>query len=135
MVEHVRSEAIRPEFVLCSSARRARDTLEKLRPAFGRDVEVVVTDDLYGADSESLLRRLGNVDPGIVSVMLVGHNPGLHDLALVLVGDGTAAATAQLRVKFPTGALATLHLSDATWDHLAPGEAYLASLVTPSQLP
>jgi phosphohistidine phosphatase len=119
---------------LCSSARRARDTLELLTPAFGREFDVVVTDDLYGADSDSLLRLLSNVDPSIASVMLIGHNPGLHDLALELVGDGTAAAIAQLHVKFPTGALATLQLSEAIWDQLAPGEAYLASLVVPSQL-
>ena len=94
-----------------------------------------VTDELYAADSGDLLRRLGNIDPGIAAVMIVGHNPGLHDLALELVGDGDTAAIAQLRVKFPTGALATLQLDRTSWDRLAPGVAYLASLVLPRQLP
>ena len=96
---------------------------------------MVVTDELYAADSGDLLRRLGNIDPGIAAVMIVGHNPGLHDLALELVGDGDTAAIAQLRLKFPTGALATLQLGRTSWDRLAPGVAYLASLVLPRQLP
>ena len=126
---------MRPDLVLCSSARRACDTLDQLRPGFGPEVEVIVTGELYGADSDRLLRRLGDVDPGIAKVMIVGHNPGLHDLALELVGEGDAAAIAQLHAKFPTGALATLQLRRTSWDRLAPGEAYLASLVLPRKLP
>ncbi len=117
--------------VLCSSARRARETLTELKPALGDQAEVVVTDDLYGADAAEILHRLGEVDQNIASVMIVGHNPGLHDLALELTGDGDAAAISQLHTKFPTGALATLHVGRTRWDELAAGQAYLASLVLP----
>jgi phosphohistidine phosphatase len=134
IAEHIRSEAVRPAFVLCSSARRACDTLDELKPALGHHVEVVVTDDLYGADVGELLHRLGEVDGDIDPVMIVGHNPGLHDLALELTSDGDDAAVAQLHTKFPTGALATLQLGRSSWGRL-PGQAYLVSLVLPRQLP
>jgi phosphohistidine phosphatase len=116
---------------MCSSARRARETLAQLKPALGNHAEVRVTDDLYGADAGEILHLLGKVDENIGSVMIVGHNPGLHDLALVLTGDGDAAAIAQLHTKFPTGALATLQLGPTRWDALVAGQAYLASLVLP----
>ena len=125
------SEAVRPRLVLCSSARRARETLAELKPALGDQAEVVVTDDLYGADTAEILHRLGEVDQNIASVMIVGHNPGLHDLALDLTAHGDAAAISQLNAKFPTGALATLHVGRARWDELAAGQAYLASLLLP----
>ena len=131
IAEHVRSEAVCPALVLCSSARRACETLDAIRPALGDHAEVVVTDDLYGADADLLLRRLREVGQDVDSVMVVGHNPGLQDLALELTGDGDEAAIAQLHTKFPTGALATLQLGEASWDQLAPGRAYLASLVLP----
>jgi phosphohistidine phosphatase len=135
IAQHVRSEAVRPALVLCSSARRARDTLDVLKPALGHQVEVRVDDALYGADARQLLDRLREVGQDIASVMIVGHNPGLHDLAVELTGDGTEAAISQLHTKFPTGALATLDVGRTRWDELAPGQAYLTSLVLPRQLP
>ena len=120
--------------MLCSSARRARETLAELKPALGDRAEVLVTDDLYGADAGEILHRLGEVDQNTASVMIIGHNPGLHDLALELTGDGDAAAISQLHTKFPTGALATLQLGRIRWDELAAGQAYLAALVVPTLL-
>jgi phosphohistidine phosphatase len=134
LAEHVGSQRVRPALVLCSSARRACDTLDELKPSLGEHVEVLITDDLYGAGSGELLHRLGDVDEDIDSVMVVGHNPGLHDLALELTGDGDESAIAQLRTKFPTGAMATLQLGQS-WGELAPGQAYLTSLVLPRKLP
>ena len=131
IADHLRSEAVRPALVLCSSARRARETLAEVKPALGDQTEVVVSGDLYGADADEILRQLGDVDRDIASVMIIGHNPGLHDLALELTGEGDEAAISQLHSKFPTGALATLQLGPTTWSDLAPGQAYLANLVLP----
>jgi phosphohistidine phosphatase len=132
IADHLRMvQAVRPQLVLCSSARRARETLAELTPVLGDHVEVVVTDDLYGADADEMLRLLREIGRDIASVMIVGHNPGTHDLALELTGDGDEAAIAQLHTKFPTGALATLQLGHASWDQLTAGQAYLADLVLP----
>jgi phosphohistidine phosphatase len=131
---HLRSEGIRPALLLCSSARRARDTLEALRPALGESPDVRIDEGLYGADATEILERLRTVDPDVASVLVVGHNPGLHDLAVGLAGDGDESALAQLRTKFPTGAMATLDLGASSWAQLAPGQAYLARVVLPRQL-
>jgi phosphohistidine phosphatase len=130
---HLLSEGVRPELVLCSSARRARDTLDALRPVLGKRADLRTERGLYGAGAEEIMERLRIVDPEAASVMIVGHNPGLHDLVTRLAGDGDEAAVRQLRTKFPTGALATLDLSSA-WVGLAPGQAYLSRLVVPRLL-
>jgi phosphohistidine phosphatase len=131
MATHLRAAHIRPALVLCSSARRTRDTLEAIRAAFDDSAEVRVEDRLYGAGATTVLSMLRAVDPAVPSVMVIGHNPGLEDLAGALAGDGTETALRQLRTKFPTCALATLELRSSTWPDLAFGGAFLSSIVLP----
>jgi phosphohistidine phosphatase len=64
--------------------------------------------------------------------MLIGHNPALQDLALVLAKPG--AELERLEAKFPTAAVARLALMSATWAQLSPGQAVLADWVVPKQL-
>jgi phosphohistidine phosphatase len=131
---HLRAAEIRPALVLCSSARRTRDTLEVLRPSLGETTEVRIEERLYGAGVTEILALLRTIDPAVPSAMVIGHNPGLEDLALALAGDGTEAALRQLRSKFPTGALATLDVRSAAWPQLAFGAAFLRSVVLPREL-
>jgi phosphohistidine phosphatase len=126
---HLQRAGISPALVLCSSARRACETLEAVKPALGDQAVVEVEDDLYGASAAALLARLRKVGSDVSSVMLIGHNPGLEDLTIRLSGDGDAAAISQLQTKFPTAALATLDLGPIGWDQLGAGRAYLASVV------
>lgn len=133
MNAHLLAEGIRPDLALCSSARRARDTLAAIRATLV-STDVRVEDWLYGADAGDILDQLRAVDAQRSSVMVIGHNPALGDLATDLAGDGDDAAMAQLRTKFPTGALATLDLGPTSWARLRPGAAYLTSLVLPRQL-
>jgi phosphohistidine phosphatase len=118
-----------PELVLCSSAVRTRETLELLQPALA-DVRAQFEDELYGASSEALCERLRAVPDEIGSVLLIGHNPGLHDLALALATGGRARE--RLEAKFPTAALATLACQ--SWSELRPGAAELLAFVVPKQL-
>jgi phosphohistidine phosphatase len=131
---YMQDHGIRPALVLCSPARRAQDTLAIVWPLLGADVEVRVENGIYSADADDVLGRLQSVPSSIASVMVVGHNPTLHDLAIALAADGDHDALSQLRVKFPTGALAALDLGGAEWAELGPGDAYLSSLVLPRQL-
>jgi phosphohistidine phosphatase len=131
---HCRSHGVRPSLILCSSARRARQTLELVQPAFGDHVEVHVDDDVYWADDDDLLARVHAIGDDVTSAMIVGHNPALHHLGLRLTGDGTPTAVAQLHTKFPTGALATLAIGQVGWRDVAPGCARLAALVIPRAL-
>ena len=134
IAKYLQAEGIRPQLVLCSPARRTRDTLELVRPAIGRDVEVEIEDELYGADALELLDRIRRFDERIESVMLIGHNPGMQDLAIELAGGGERDALEQLHTKFPTAALATFDLGGTRWAELGARQASLTSLVLPRQL-
>ncbi len=123
--EYLRSEETEVSLVLCSSARRTRETLERVQPPG----EVMIEPGLYGASASQLLERLRRVPDDFESVMLIGHNPALEDLTLTLARRGTELAGH----KFPTGALATLTFS-GPWHALAPEEATLTGFVKPREL-
>jgi phosphohistidine phosphatase len=133
IAEHLRDMSVRPQLVLCSSARRAVDTLAPSRRVL-EEAEVRIEDWLYGASARRVLTQLREIDPRFDCVMVVGHNPTLEDLALELTGDGDEKAMTQLQAKFPTGALATLHLGDSSWSQLRAGRAQLAAMVIPRKL-
>jgi len=130
VAKHLRTNAIEPELVLCSSARRTRETLAGVGPAG----EYVIESELYSASPGDLVDRLRRVPEEISSVMLIGHNPSMQMLALRLARrDDDAAARATLERKFPTGALATLTF-ECGWSELGPGSARLAEFLTPREL-
>ncbi len=110
--------------VVCSSARRARETLELVAPPG----KVEIDDRLYGASADELLHRVRRVPGHVQTVMLVGHNPAVHHLTVELSNAGELAVA-----KFPTGALATLRFT-GSWRSLAPGHAQLVAFVKPREL-
>jgi phosphohistidine phosphatase len=133
LADHVRTNGIRPAQVLCSPARRTRETLAGVAPGG----EELIEPDLYSATGSELLDRLRQVPEEVPSVMIVGHNPALQTLVLRLTGangptlDGSDLAEVQR--KFPTGALATLTF-ECGWRELGPGRAELAAYVRPRTL-
>jgi len=131
IAKHLAQLQIQPELVLCSSAVRARETLERVRVALGTTSRVRLEDELYGASAERLLERIRLVPEAVASGMVIGHNPGLQELALLLAPDGVDRG--RLEEKFPTAALATLTLATA-WSQAAPGAAVLTAYVVPKQL-
>jgi phosphohistidine phosphatase len=128
---HLREQRIEPSLVLCSSARRARETLAAIEPALGADVEVRIDADLYGASAPDLMERVRALPDDAESVMMIGHNPAMASLALSLAGQGRDLP--RLERKFPTAALATLEL-EGSWRELEDGGAELVGLVTPKEL-
>jgi phosphohistidine phosphatase len=130
IAEHLRRQPIGSTLVLCSSARRARETLERVTPALD-PVEVRIERELYEASAEDLLQRLREVPDEAESVMLVAHQPAIQELALHLAGEGSELK--RLRAKFPTAALATLTFA-GDWSELGHGSAELVAYVRPKQL-
>lgn len=131
---YMRRAKVRPDLVLCSSAARAVQTYEAISTGLNGPVTMSLEDDLYGATGTGLLVRLQDITEAVATVLLVGHNPGLQDLALMLAGDGDPPGLTRLGDKFPTCALATLDVP-TPWASLGPGHAYLESLVVPHDLP
>jgi phosphohistidine phosphatase len=128
---YIGSSGIEPAFVLCSSARRTRETLAGIGLALGDQAAISVEPALYGADDDELLARLRDIPEQPESVLLIGHNPGVQDLALRLAREGSELG--RLQEKFPTGGLATLELT-CSWAELGDGAARLADFVVPREL-
>jgi phosphohistidine phosphatase len=128
MAKHMRAQELVPELVLCSTARRARETLEGIEPALGRG-RVRVEGELYGASAHELLARLRRLPDDVGSVLVIGHNPGLHELALELAGPAP-----ELAGKFPTAALASLAFDGSVWGELGPEATELVELTRPRDL-
>jgi phosphohistidine phosphatase len=91
---------------------------------------VLIEDGLYGAGAGALLSRIGSVAGDVRCLLLIGHNPGLEDLAIRLAGAGKRSLRDELALKFPTAALALLTFT-GEWDELDAGSATLEQLFKP----
>jgi phosphohistidine phosphatase len=128
LAAHIERSGISPALVLCSPARRTMDTLRLISGSFRDPVEILVEEELYGAGMGELLRRLRDVGEATPSVMLIGHNPAIHELALALARS--VDDLRQLKTKFPTGAMATLAVPGA-WKDLGAEPADLLEFALP----
>ena len=132
LAKHLRQHGIAPALVLCSSARRSRDTLALIARSLPRTTKILVEDELYAAPAEALLQRLGRIPDVLPSALLIGHNPGLQDLALTLAGHGPGLD--RLKEGLPTCALVAMRISAPTWRELMPGTAEVIDYVIPRDL-
>jgi phosphohistidine phosphatase len=121
------------ELVLCSTARRTRETWDGVRNGLRAAHDVRFVPEVYEATADDLLDVLHQVDDRYTSVLLIGHNPGMEELAGGLAADGKRKALARLGNGFPTGALATLSF-DVAWAELERGAARLERYVRPKDL-
>jgi phosphohistidine phosphatase len=132
MCDYLTAEEIRPELALCSSALRTRETLARILPGLGSELTVRIEPSLYSFDADALLQRLQQLPADVGSVMLIGHNPAMQELASLLAAGGDRLD--ELRRGFPTAALAELDLGGGSWRELAPGTGRLTRFIVPREL-
>lgn len=123
-----------PDLVLCSSACRTRESLALTLPFLRGEATILLEDNLYLASGAKLLNRLREVEDRFRRVMLVGHNPGLQDLALMLADSGPEDERALMAEKFPTAALAVIDIASERWGGIERRGGALARFVTPRAL-
>lgn len=136
MAEAMAVRRLSPALTLCSAAARTRATWDLMAPALG-DVPTHYEPGLYLASAKDLLQRLRLVPATTASVLVVGHNPGLHELALLLVAaEATRAGVglSRLRAKFPTAALAVFAVPFAAWSGLVAASCPLDLFLRPADL-
>lgn len=121
------------DLVLCSSARRTRETLDLVLDELSPAPRTLIEDELYLASREKLAARLGRLDAGDVNVLLIGHNPGLHELAVALADQTSPAFRALASGKFPTAAYVSFRIP-ADWSGLGSSRHELIGYVTPESL-
>ena len=118
------------DLVLCSSAERTRETATLVLAAYRPPPPVRYEDALYLAGAGRLLRRLRELDESIAAVLLIGHNPGLHELAAALASPTSPHYRDLAEGKFPTAARASFSI-DGPWMSLDRGRHTLIAYATP----
>jgi len=128
-------EHLSPDLVLCSSAVRTRATIGLVLSGLPPPLpDVAYDDDLYLASPADMLSLIHGVDPARAQLMLVGHNPGLHALALALAGTGEPDALRRLTEHMPTAALTVIRFKLRAWSDVRVGKGHLERFVTPRSL-
>jgi phosphohistidine phosphatase len=122
-----------PDMVLVSPARRVQQTLAALEP-WDETPLIEPVEALYLADARQMLVLLREVHETVRSVMLIGHNPGLHELATLLAANsGESEHKRRLLAAMPTGALAEFAIA-TQWQHLDGGGTRLVRFLAPRDL-
>lgn len=116
-----------PAMALCSSAARTKQTLAGVMETV-KIAKVEYSRDVYHADTEDFIDLIQGLDDKYESVIVVGHNPTVHQVIATLAADDNAFA-GQLMRGYAPGTLSVLHMPRASWKDLQPGENKLADLI------
>jgi phosphohistidine phosphatase len=131
---YLAEQGLVPDLVLASTALRVRETLDPVLKALGRRPRVTFDRRLYEADADDILGVLRETSPAAPALLVVGHNPGLSDLAELLVASGSDEAQRAMLEKFPSAGLAVIDFAVDDWRDLKPGSGRLDRFVTPRSL-
>jgi phosphohistidine phosphatase len=132
--EYMRQKGYGAPQVLCSPAARTRETLDLLRARHQALGKAHFDRSLYLADMSGLLECIRKIAGKSGALLLVGHNPGLHELALDLAAERASADWLAMHQKFPTGALASFEVPIENWAEIKLGQAKLLEFIWPKSI-
>ncbi|MBL8884525.1 MAG: histidine phosphatase family protein [Hyphomicrobium sp.] len=133
--EMIAALGLKPSLILCSSAKRTRETLDVAMPEMKlpSHTEIVTDDKLYLASFMTLIEVLRETRDVHKCVLIIGHNPGLHEFAVALAGSGDTGPLTAMQDRFPTAALAVLEFKRSHWRDVRSGEGRLTAFWTPKK--
>ena len=131
---HLRDLGLEFDYVVASPAIRVGETLDAVVAGYGRKLAPVWERRIYLASAATLLDVIHELPAGADRVLLVGHNPGLEDLVLMLVPEAADGLRGLVEEKYPTATLAELTLAVDGWDGAAAGAAALTRYIRPRDL-
>jgi phosphohistidine phosphatase len=123
-----------PNQVVCSPAQRTRDTWDVVAKSFTNPAPAGFEKRLYDANAEKVIAVLREAKPDSHTVMLVGHNPGMQDVANLLIASGDIEQRANLHQKLPTGSLVVIDFAIDSWAELHAHGGRLDRFITPRSL-
>jgi len=124
-----------PDRVLVSPAARTQETWKHVAKAFKPAPPATLVEQLYDATPHAILAAIQDMRKNTTHTLLViGHNPGLQELALMLIASGDVEARESLREKLPTSGLVIIDFAVDHWDKLHPHSGRLERFVTPKSL-
>jgi phosphohistidine phosphatase len=130
MVRH----AFMPDLVLVSTSARTRETWELAATAFEEVPPARFDKRIYEAGAQAILKVIKDTGPQVGTLLVVGHNPGLQELAMHLVAVSESDALLRLKEEFPTSSLALINFMVEDWSRLHPRAGRLEHFVTPKTL-
>ncbi|MGN6373994.1 MAG: SixA phosphatase family protein [Sphingomonas sp.] len=133
MGHKMRSLGLTFDHVVASPALRVMETVDHLAAGYGRRIEPQWDRRLYLASAAMLLDLIHALPQEAEHVLLIGHNPGLEELVLLLTPDDDGTLRHEVEIKYPTASIAELHLV-GDWATLLPGEARLIRFIRPRDL-
>jgi len=130
----MRAQELAFDRVLASPAVRVVETLEEIGNGYGRALDPAYDQRLYLASTDTLLDRIRDTDDQVSSLLLVGHNPGLEMLVLLLTRQGAGELRDQAEIKYPTATLAEISLPAERWENIEEGIGTLVRFIRPRDL-
>lgn len=129
---YLASHALTPDGAVLSPARRVQETWTHLalKPMPG----ATTNDNVYEATPQDIFRIVAGTAAQVRSLLVVGHNPSLHEVALMLIASGDIEARERLREKLPTAGLVVIDFAFDDWRKLHPQSGRLERFVTPRSL-
>jgi phosphohistidine phosphatase len=129
----LREHRYQPDVVVCSAARRARQTWDLVAPELGGSPAVRFEPRAYAASALTLLYLVQELPSRYRTALLIAHNPGLSELASRLAAPAVTGNGPRPAITLPTAAVAVLEFP-GDWPSLTPGQTRLVSLTTPADL-
>lgn len=124
-----------PERIVCSAALRARETLggalAALLPALPDRADIVFSPELYESGADGYIRTIAGLGVSASPLLLIGHNPAMHECAKMLVGSARQRHDSMLAASFPTANVAVIAFDIASWHELTPGMGALLDWLSP----
>lgn len=121
-----------PQAVLCSTAKRTQETLTAMEEGLGQKLPVKYSRALYHASPEAMLRQIADLPDSVEVAMVIGHNPGMHQLVFDLARGGKAEDLNMIAERYPTGGLAVFLQPDQQWYTIADSPLILTAFLYPT---
>jgi phosphohistidine phosphatase len=134
MGAYMARHALIPNAALISTARRTRETWAGLASALPQGIEALFEDRLYDAGPKQILAAIRETQASIDALIVIGHNPGLHEAARLLIASGDVEARERLNEALPTSGLAVIDFAGDEWEKLHAHSGRLDRFVTPRLL-
>lgn len=134
MGRYMREEGLAFDLVVASPALRVQQTIAGVEDGYGKPLSPVYDRRIYMASAATLLDLIQGLDDAHERVLLVGHNPGLEDLVLLLVPESAGGCRDEVEVKYPTAALAELRFDVEHWAHIDEQKGVCQRFMRPREL-
>ncbi|UXN58286.1 SixA phosphatase family protein [Phyllobacterium zundukense] len=134
MGTYMAEKGLMPDLAIVSTARRAKETWKRARSAFKHNISRRKEPRIYNASAKAILDIIKETAPDVKALLLVGHNPGLQDLALRLIGKGSQSDLSRLHQKYPTAGLVVIDFDVKRWRDVSDDLGRLIRFETPKSI-